>query len=55
MAPRTTGAYVNFLGDEGVERVPDDYTPATLARLVEIKRRYDPDNAFRLNANIAPA
>ncbi len=55
MAPRTAGAYVNFLGDEGDERVREAYAPSALARLAEIKRRYDPDNVFRLNANIVPA
>ncbi|HEX2194592.1 MAG TPA: FAD-binding oxidoreductase [Candidatus Limnocylindria bacterium] len=49
------GAYVNFIGDEGPERVHAAYPPATWSRLVEIKRRYDPDNVFRLNQNIPPA
>jgi FAD/FMN-containing dehydrogenase len=55
IAPRTDGAYVGLLGDEGEERVRAAYPPATYARLAEIKRRYDPDNVFRLNANIHPA
>jgi FAD/FMN-containing dehydrogenase len=49
-----TGAYVNFLGDEGEERVRAAYPGPTWARLVEIKRRYDPTNLFRLNQNIPP-
>jgi hypothetical protein len=49
------GAYVNFLGDEGEERVRADYPGATWERLVEIKGRYDPTNLFRLNQNIPPA
>jgi FAD/FMN-containing dehydrogenase len=49
------GAYVNFLGDEGPERVRQAYPGATWDRLVEVKRRYDPDNLFRLNQNIPPA
>ncbi|MDQ3554417.1 MAG: FAD-binding oxidoreductase [Chloroflexota bacterium] len=48
------GAYVNFLGDEGAARVRDAYPAATWDRLVEVKRRYDPGNLFRLNQNIAP-
>lgn len=47
------GAYVNFLGDEGTERVRAAYPGPTWDRLLEIKRRYDPDNLFRLNQNIA--
>lgn len=55
IAPHTAGAYANFLGDEGAARVASAYSPAHFARLAEIKRRYDPDNIFRLNANIPPA
>ncbi len=49
------GAYVNFLSDEGPARVRAAYPGKTYDRLVEIKRRYDPDNLFRLNQNIPPA
>jgi FAD/FMN-containing dehydrogenase len=49
------GAYVNFLGDERPERVRRAYPGSTWDRLVEIKRRYDPDNLFRRNHNIPPA
>jgi FAD/FMN-containing dehydrogenase len=49
-----TGAYVNFLGDEGGERIRAAYPGPTWDRLVEIKRRYDPTNVFRLNQNIPP-
>jgi FAD/FMN-containing dehydrogenase len=49
------GAYVNFLGDEGPEAVRQAYPGSTWDRLVEVKRRYDPDNLFRLNQNIPPA
>ena len=49
------GAYVNFVNDEGAERVHDAYPPATWARLAEIKRRYDPDNVFHRNQNVPPA
>jgi FAD/FMN-containing dehydrogenase len=48
-------AYVNFLGDEGPDRVRAAYPGATWDRLREIKRRYDPTNLFRLNQNIPPA
>ena len=47
-------AYVNFLTDEGPERVRAAYPGATWDRLVSIKRRYDPTNLFRLNQNIPP-
>jgi FAD/FMN-containing dehydrogenase len=49
------GAYVNFLGDEGEERVRAAYPGATWDRLASVKRRYDPDNIFRRNQNVAPA
>jgi hypothetical protein len=50
-----TGAYVNFLGDEGEARIRDAYPGSTWDRLVAIKARYDPTNLFRLNQNIPPA
>jgi protein gp37 len=50
-----TGAYVNFLGDEGETRVRAAYPGTTWDRLSEIKGRYDPANLFRLNQNIPPA
>jgi FAD/FMN-containing dehydrogenase len=49
-----TGAYVNFLEDEGEERIRAAYPGATWERLRAIKRRYDPTNLFRLNQNIPP-
>jgi FAD/FMN-containing dehydrogenase len=48
-------AYVNFVGDEGPDRVRRAYPGATFERLAEVKARYDPDNLFRLNQNIPPA
>ena len=48
-------AYVNFVNDEGPERVHDVYPEATYQRLAEIKRTYDPQNVFRLNQNVPPA
>lgn len=49
------GAYVNFLGDEGPERVHAAYPGATWDRLAAIKRRHDPDNLFRSTQNVPPA
>ena len=49
------GAYVNFLVDEGEERVRAAYPGDTWDRLRAIKRRYDPENFFHLNQNIPPA
>lgn len=48
------GAYVNFLGIEGDERIRAAYPGATWDRLADIKRRYDPTNLFRLNQNVPP-
>jgi FAD/FMN-containing dehydrogenase len=48
-------AYVSFLGDEGPERVRAAYPGTTWQRLAEVKRRYDPDNVFRVNQNVPPA
>ena len=50
-----SGAYVNFVGDEGEEAVRAAYPGETWDRLAAIKRRYDPGNLFRLNQNIPPA
>jgi len=50
-----SGAYVNFVGDEGADGVHAAYPDATWARLASIKDRYDPTNVFRLNQNISPA
>jgi hypothetical protein len=55
MKPWTTGgAYLNFLGDEGTARIRAAFGPKKFARLVEIKRAWDPGNLFRLNQNIPP-
>jgi FAD/FMN-containing dehydrogenase len=46
--------YLNFLGDEGRDRVRQAYGAENYRRLVELKRAYDPINFFRLNQNVAP-
>ena len=48
------GVYVNFLSNEGPDRAREAYPGRTWDRLVEVKRRYDPGNLFRLNQNIPP-
>jgi FAD/FMN-containing dehydrogenase len=50
----TDGPYVNFLAAEGADRVRAAYRPEAYERLVNLKRRFDPDNVFHLNANIQP-
>jgi FAD/FMN-containing dehydrogenase len=55
MEPFASGAYVNTLVDEGDAGVHRAYDDAKLARLAQVKRRYDPENAFHLNTNITPA
>jgi FAD/FMN-containing dehydrogenase len=49
-----SGAYVNFLTEEGAEHVRAAYPGSTWDRLAAIKARYDPTNLFRLNHNIPP-
>jgi FAD/FMN-containing dehydrogenase len=53
--PFTTGrVYVNFIGDEGRDRVVASFGAENYARLRELKARYDPGNLFRSSQNIAP-
>jgi FAD/FMN-containing dehydrogenase len=47
-------SYTNYLSADDHHRVTQAYGP-NLERLVTLKRRYDPDNLFRLNQNIAPS
>ena len=49
----TDGAYVNYLDNDDASRVRAAYGP-NYDRLAELKRKYDPDNTFRLNQNIVP-
>jgi hypothetical protein len=56
MAPHTVpGVYLNFTSDEGEQRVRSTYGEERYARLVALKDRYDPTNAFHLNQNIKPS
>ncbi len=48
------GAYVNFMMEEGAERVKATYRD-NYEKLVAIKNKYDPANLFRVNQNIKPA
>jgi FAD/FMN-containing dehydrogenase len=54
LQPFANGVYVNALGDEGQDGVRRAYSDRKFGRLVDLKRRYDPDNAFHLNQNIRP-
>ncbi|OBY32324.1 FAD-binding oxidoreductase [Mycolicibacter kumamotonensis] len=49
------GAYLNFVGDEGQDRIRATFGDAGYQRLADLKARLDPDNRFTLNHNIRPA
>ncbi len=54
LAPHHTSVYVNFLMEEGEERIREAYGVEKYDRLKALKRAYDPSNFFRLNQNIKP-
>jgi hypothetical protein len=51
----TGGAYENFVSDGDAAAVGAAWTSETQRRLAAVKRRYDPENRFRVNHNISPA
>jgi FAD/FMN-containing dehydrogenase len=54
--PWATGdVYLNFIGNEGSERVRAGFGEDAWRRLVAVKREFDPDNVFHLNHNIDPS
>jgi alkanesulfonate monooxygenase SsuD/methylene tetrahydromethanopterin reductase-like flavin-dependent oxidoreductase (luciferase family) len=54
LMPHASGLYLSFETDQRPERISDAFPPRTLARLRELKRRYDPTNVFRDNFNVTP-
>jgi FAD/FMN-containing dehydrogenase len=54
IGPLTRGFYINAMSEDMYAKVDTNYGP-NYARLAELKRRYDPGNQFRLNANVLPA
>ncbi|MGY1807238.1 FAD-binding oxidoreductase [Blastococcus sp. SYSU D00669] len=54
LEPFHTSVYVNFLMEEGAQRVREAYGDAKYERLRALKRAYDPANVFRLNQNVRP-
>jgi FAD/FMN-containing dehydrogenase len=48
------GAYLNFIGDEGADRVEAAFGPEKYAKLQALKTKWDPTNLFRHNQNIRP-
>jgi FAD/FMN-containing dehydrogenase len=49
------GVYVNFLSQEGEDRIKEAYTVEVWDRLVKIKNKWDPENRFHMNQNIKPS
>jgi FAD binding domain/Berberine and berberine like len=54
LEPHHQNVYVNFLMEEGADRIREAYGRAKYDRLTALKRKYDPDNFFRLNQNVPP-
>src|SRR5215218_3240097 len=54
LQPHHQNVYVNFLMEEGEDRIREAYGATKYDRLKALKRKYDPDNFFRLNQNIPP-
>jgi FAD/FMN-containing dehydrogenase len=54
LQPHHQNVYVNFLMEEGEDRVREAYGPAKYDRLKALKRKFDPGNFFRLNQNVPP-
>lgn len=54
LEPFHTSVYVNFLMEEGEDRIRQAYGAEKYDRLKALKRKYDPDNFFSLNQNIRP-
>ena len=56
MKPHTTnGVYLNFTNEDDEDRVRKTFGPEKYARLQALKDRYDPQNLFRMNANVKPS
>jgi FAD/FMN-containing dehydrogenase len=56
MKPWSIGAvYLNFIGDEGEERLRAGFGEENYRRLAQVKAQYDPTNVFHRNHNIKPA
>ena len=47
------GGYINFMAEDDQHRIEDNYK-GNYDRLVDVKRKYDPNNVFRVNQNIRP-